>query len=140
MIPDHLQGWLREATWENDSYTQHCETLVSLMKLAFQEGKLPVALTWTNMALLSKMGGEYRGVGLVEVICKICAYIINNQLRSSITLNDALHIFIQGRMTGTATLEVNLDQYLAGLCHDPLFQLFLDVCKVYDCLERGRCI
>ena len=110
MIPDHLQGWLREATWERDSYTQHWETLVSLMKLAFQEGKLPVALTWTNMALISKMGGDYRGIGLVEVIWKICAYIINNQLRSSITLNDALHIFRQGRRTGTSTLEVNLAQ------------------------------
>ena len=35
---------------------------------------------------------------------------------------------------GTATLEAKLDQYLAGLAHELLFQVFLDVYKSYDSL------
>ena len=34
-------------------------------KLEFQEGRLPVDLTWEVMVLLPKWGGEYIGIGLV---------------------------------------------------------------------------
>ena len=74
--------------------------MVSLMKVAFQEGRLPVALIWMTMVLLSKWGGEYRWIGLVEVIYNICASIVNNRLCSTITLYDALNGFRNGRGTG----------------------------------------
>ena len=41
---------------------------------------------------------------------------------------------------GTATLEAKLTQQLACLTHEPLFQVFLDVRKVYDSLDRGQCM
>ena len=37
-------------------------------------------------------------------------------------------------------MEENLSQQLAGLCHDPLLQVFLDVRKAYDSLDRVRCM
>ena len=60
-----------------------------------------VVLTWTKMVLLTKGGGYYRGIGLVEVTLKLCVSIIKKRLRSSITLHDSLHGFIKGLGTGT---------------------------------------
>ena len=44
----------------------------------------------------------------------------------------------QGRETGAATTEENLDQKLASLCHEYLLQVFQDVRKYYDSLDSGR--
>ena len=63
---------------------------------------------------------------------------MNNRLRSSVTLTYVLHVFIQGVGTGTATLEAKLSQQLVGMCHDPLFQVFLHVFNSYYSLYRGR--
>ena len=62
------------------------------------------------MVLSPKVGGYFRGIGLVEVICEVCAYIIKNSLRSAIALHVALHVFRQGRGTGTPTMEAKLVQ------------------------------
>ena len=40
--------------------------------------------------------------------------------------------FREGRGTGTAKLEAKLVQQLTRIAHEPLFQVFLDVRKVYD--------
>ena len=65
---------------------------------------------------------------------------MNNGLWSSIILHDYLHGLRNGRGVGTETLEENLAQDIAGLCHAPLLQVFMDVRKAYDSLERGRCM
>ena len=41
---------------------------------------------------------------------------------------------------GAATLEYNMAHQLAGLTHDPILQVLLDVLKAYDSLDRGRCL
>ena len=60
--------------------------------------------------------------------------------KGSVTRYDSLHGFRAGRGTGTSTLEANLAQQLAGIVHEALFQVFLDVWKVYDSLGRGWCM
>ena len=40
----------------------------------------------------------------------------------------------------TETLEAKRAQQLAGLAHEPLFQVLLNVRKVYDLLDSGRCL
>ena len=91
------------------------------------------------MVLIIKGGGEYRGIGLVELIWNFRASIMNNRLRSAINLHDALHGFRQGREAGTMTTEANMAQQLAGIFHEPLFQVFIDVRKAYESLDKGRC-
>ena len=66
--------------------------------------------------------------------------MVNCRLNSSVALHDALHGFRAGRGTGTAILEAELAQQLAGIAHKPLFQVFLDVRKSYDSLNRGWCM
>ena len=93
-------------------------------------------MTGTKMALLPKGEVDFKGIGFVEVIRKLFTSIMKNRLRTSITLLDSLHGLRQGWGTGTATLETNLVQQLAGICHARLFWVLLDVHKVYDLIYQ----
>ena len=62
---------------------------------------------------------------------------MKNTLGSTVTLHDGLHGFRKGRGTGTATTEGKLEQKLAGIVHEPLFQVFIDMQKAYESLDRG---
>jgi hypothetical protein len=42
--------------------------LVELVQLAFKTGEIPEAMAWLVMIMLPKGGGDYRGIGLVEVV------------------------------------------------------------------------
>ena len=83
--------------------------------------------------IITKGIGDYRGIGLVEVIWEVCVSIMNNRLQAGIALHDVLYVFGQGRGTGRATMEAKLARQLAGLLHEPTFQVSLDVRKAYDC-------
>ena len=85
-----------------------------------------------------KKGGGHRGIGIVEVLWKVCSVVVNCWLKSSVVLHHALHGFIEGR--GTANMEANLAHQLAGFAHDTLFQVFLDVRKSYDSMDRKQCL
>ena len=74
------------------------------------------------------------------MVWKVFATVVNCCLKSSVALHDALHRFRAGRGTGNATSEAKLAQQLAGIAHNPLFQIFLDVRKAYDSLDRGQCM
>ena len=95
-------------------------------------------MTCIKMVLLPKVERYLRGVVLVEVIWKVFTYITKNCLCSSITQDDALYESRQGRGSGTSTLEENLVQHIAGICHNPLLRLFLDMRKVCDLLDHTR--
>ena len=114
--------------------------MVSIIKVALWEGYIPEALIWKTMVLIRKGKGEYRGIGLVETIWKVCTSIVNSRLQSSIVLHDVLHGFRQGRGTGTVIMKAKLEQQLAWIFHKPLFQVFLDVSKSYDPLDRRICM
>ena len=92
------------------------------------------------MILIPKGGGGYRSIGLVEAIWKVCTSIVNSRLQSSIVIHDVLHGFRQGRGTGTAIMEEKLEQQIAGIVHELLFQVFIDVRNSYDSLDRGMCM
>ena len=140
MKAEHLNIWLMDATREKYSDTEKCDKLASITKVAFQYGYILEALTWTTMVLIPKGGGEYIRIGLVEVIWKVFTSIVNSRLRSTIILQDALHGFRQGRGTGTAIMEAKIEHKLAGISHEPLFQVFIDVRKAYGSLCKGRCM
>ena len=47
---------------------------------------------------------------------------------------------VEGRGTGTATLEAKLLQQLAAMREEVLYVIFLDLTKAYDALDRSRCL
>ncbi len=58
----------------------------------------------------------------------------------AIKFHDYLHGFLAGRGTGTATMEVKLAQQLAYQEQEAWYQIFLDLRKAYDAMDRRRCL
>ena len=96
--------------------------------------------TWQAVVLIPKGKKDYRVIGLVEVMWKAVAAILNRRLIASITFHDFLHGFRAGCGTGTASLEAKLLQQLATLKEEVLYVIFLDLHKEYDALGRSRCL
>ncbi len=82
---------------------------------------------------------DYRRIGLLEPIWKVIEAIMDRRL-NVVEFNDALHGFRNGRGTGTATTEVKLAQQLAFLERMPWHTCFIDLCKDFDAMDRGRCL
>ena len=83
---------------------------------------------------------EYRGIDLVEVMCKLVEEILNRRLTASINFYDSPHGFWAGRGTVTATLEAKLLQYLVALREEVLYVISMDLHKAYEDLDRSRCL
>ena len=109
--------------------TTKWEKVVELVQLELRNRLLPEEATWQAVVLISKEGGEYRGIGLVEVIWKAVAAILNRRLTAAITYHDFLHVFRAGRSTGTATLDLKLLQQVSALREKVLHMIFLDLHK-----------
>ena len=140
MREEDLKRWLREPSMETDSVKYWWRLLVRLIQTTLKDGAVPEEVVWAKMVFLPKGRGEYWGVGLVNVVWKVCAAVVNCRLKRIVTLHIALHGFRAGRGQGKETLEENLAQQLAGLANEQLFQVLLDMRKAYDSLDRGRCI
>ena len=89
--------------------------MVRLTQKTFEDGAVPEVVVWDTMVFLPKGRGGYWGIGLVEVVWKVCAMMVDFRIKRSVTLHDALHGFRAGRGTGMATLETKLAQQLAGM-------------------------
>ena len=89
--------------------------VVDLFQLTFQEEKLVEEATCQAVVLIPKGKTDYRVIGLVEVMWKVVAAILNRRLAASITFHDFLHSFRLVHSTGTATLDAKLLQKLAAL-------------------------
>ena len=76
----------------------------------------------------------------MEVMWKVVAAILNRRFIASITYHDFHHGFRAGRRTGNATLEAKLLHQLAALREEVLYVILLDLHKVYDALDRSRCL
>ena len=92
------------------------------------------------MVLIPKGGGDYRGIGLVEVVWKAVAVIFNRRFTASITYHDSLHGFWAGCGTGTTTLEVKLLQQVTAMKEEFLQVIFLDLHTAYNALDSPRCL
>ena len=156
MQAEHLKGLLiaskretREATEKGEGNTggeeggpaePHWENLVDLIQTEFREGELAKEATWKAAVLIPKGKQEYWGIGLVEVMWKVVAVILNLRLTASITYHDFLHRFWAGHGTGTDTFEAKLLQQLEALREEVLYVIFLDLHKAYDALDKSRCL
>ena len=138
MRGEHLKTWIAQAGLEGeDAEPEAWQSVVKLVQTAFETGELPTELFWSTVVLLPKGGGDFRGIGLIEVIWKLIATIIDKRLKKA-EHHDALHGFRAKRGTGTATIEAKLLQQIAGVRNTPFFEIFLDLHKAYDALDRKR--
>ena len=114
------------------------EMVVELLQTAFQDGVLAEEATWQAVVLILEGGGDYHGIGLVEVVWKAVAKILNFRFTASINYHNSLHGFRAGRSTGTATLEVKLIHQVSAMMEAVIHTIFLDLHKAYDALDRSR--
>ena len=108
--------------------------------MAFQDGVLAEKATWQIVFLIPKVGGDYRGIGLVGVVWKAVAVILNCRLTAYITYHDSLHGFRAGHGTGTATLDIKLLQQVTAIKEAVLHTIFLVLKNAYNELDRSRCL
>ena len=64
--------------------------------------------------------------------------IIHVRIEDAIEFHPAIHGFRHCRGTGTCILEAKLQMQLASYLCQPLYQIFLDLSKAYDTLDRDR--
>jgi hypothetical protein len=57
-----------------------------------------------------------------------------------VPFHDAIHGFTFHRGCGTAGIEAKLQQELAAIRQVPLYQVFIDLRKAYDTLDRPRAL
>ena len=112
---------------------------MELVQTAFGEERLAEEAMWQVVVLILKSKKDYRGIGIVGVMWKVVAAILNRRLTASITFHDFLHGFRAGCGTGNATLEAKLLHQLAALREEVLYMIFRYLHKVYDDLDRSRC-
>ena len=110
------------------------------MQTAFREGRLEGKATWHMVVLITKGKKGYFVIGLVEVMWKVVAAILNRRLTAYITFHDFYHGFWAGCSTGTDNLKAKLLHQLADLREEVLYMIFLDLHKVHDALDRSRCL
>ena len=140
MRAEDMKEWLREDKREKDIERRRWELVVRLLQGMFRDGTVPKEISWATMVLTLKGKKEYQGIGIVEVFVEGVHSSSEFLLKRSVMLHDTLHGFIEGRGTGTDNLEAKLVQQLESIAHEPLFQVFLDVRKEYDLLDRGWCL
>ena len=116
------------------------EKVVDLVRLAFRDGVLPEEAAWQAVVLIPKEGGDYRGIGLVEVIWKAVVVILNFRFTAAITYHEFLHGFRADHGTGITTLDIKLIHQVVALREEVLHAIFLDLHKACYALERSRCL
>ena len=75
-----------------------------LAQAVWEHGKIPPQILWVVVVLIPKGGGNYRGIGLLKPIWKVCEHVIDKRL-NAFDLHESLHGCRTGRGTGTAGIE-----------------------------------
>jgi hypothetical protein len=117
MRAEHLKEWLgdikREETEDGvEGIEDHWRLFVALLQAVWERRSVPTQMAWMIIVLLPKGGGNYHGIGLLNPIWKVVEKVMVAQL-SVIKLHDCLHGGLPHRGTGTAIMEVKLQQQLA---------------------------
>ena len=114
--------------------------LVKLVQHIWETGEIPYQMLQVVVVLIPKGSlGDYRGIGLLEVVWKLIERAVDEQL-SKIELHDTLRGFRAKRGCGMGIMEAKLVQQLVYREQCPLFGICLDLRKTYDAKDRGRCL
>ena len=109
----HLHQWHISVTRDDRPDTTNCLEVVDIVQAALHDGTLANECMWKKVILIPKeASGDFRGVGLVEVLWKTVISFLNHQLTTSIIIHDVMHRLRSGQWTGTAELGARLLQQI----------------------------
>jgi hypothetical protein len=96
-------------------------------------------MSWIVVVLLPKGGGDFQGIGLLDPCWKVVEKIMVRRM-GAIDFHPCLHGGMPKRGMGTARIEAKLAQQLAWVEQEPLYQIFVDLRKAYNHLNREKCL
>jgi hypothetical protein len=112
---------------------------IALVQHSFSGFEIPLSYSYAILVLLPKSElGKFRGITLLEVLYKLWGMIIYLRAIKVIQFHPDLHGFRHRRGCGTAILEAKLEMQWAAFSSVPYFQIFLDLAKAYDAVDRER--
>jgi hypothetical protein len=147
MRAEDVKRWLHgirleedpEAGTGNENAGDNWHMFLTLVQAVWDHGDIPPQLLWVIVVLIPKGGSNYQGIGLLEPMWKVCKQVMNTRL-NEIPLRESLHGCRDGRGTGTAVMEAKLAQQLAHLKQVPFYDVFLDLKKVFNSMDRKCCL
>jgi hypothetical protein len=135
MRAEDLKRWYKN----REETPEPWEKLVSIIQTTFSTGEIPFVIPHCILALIPKTDSPVmRGIGLMEIIWKTMTKIINDRILGGVRFHDGLHGCVPRRGTGTALIETKLAMQLAMRDHRPWYQIFLDLTKAFDSIDRER--
>lgn len=130
---DHLRDW------EADNDPSKWEKVVELIQFMFETGEAPSAFKIGTLVLIPKAEvGKYWGIALLECLYKLLSCLVNIQVSDNIRFHDGIHGFQSKRSCSTGILEAKLAMQRARREGRIYHQVFLDLSKAYDTLDRER--
>ena len=112
---------------------------MKIVKEAIGHGKVPTAFSTGTLVIIPKDDkGGVRGIGRLEVIHKLISQVINLRLNTHIKFLPEIHSFRRKRGTYTAIGEAKIRMQIASCNSTPLYQIYLDLSKAYDSIDREQ--
>jgi hypothetical protein len=125
MRAEHVKTWLRDVwrrekvAWENLGKTADTGELgtkwgifIKMLQTIWDQGKIPMQMSWMVVVLLPKGGGNFWGIGLLNPCWKVVEKIMVRRM-GAIDFHPCLHGGMPEQGMGTATIEAKLAQQLA---------------------------
>jgi hypothetical protein len=147
MRAEDVKAWLHGIKLEEDPEVgpvsigarDNWRRFTLLVQAIWDHGEIPPQLQWVIIVLIPKGEGDYWGIGLLETMWKVCKHVMDLRL-NAFDLHDSLHGCRDKCGTRTAGIEAKLAQQLAHLEQVPFYGVFLDLKKVFDSMDRERCL
>ena len=142
---DHIKRWYKQGHPEegkgDDTALQIWEKIVTIIQRCISEGDIPKAFFYGVLVLIPKNDkGDVRGIGLLEVLHKLVSQVINMRMAAKVRFLEEVHGFRSGRGTYTAIGETKIRLQLAVHTSETTYQVYLDLKKAYDSIDRDRII
>ena len=118
---EHIWAWLRASNRKDLPYPLKWDMDIGLIQAAFREGDLAEECAWKTVVPIPKGNGNFRGIGLVDILWKTVTGILNCHLTAEIQFYDILQGFCTGRGTRTTSLEVKLLQQIMALREEVMY-------------------
>ena len=123
--------------WET-SNPEAWKLLIGIVQESFLGFEVPTAYSQAILVLIPKSEAGFRGVTLLEVLYKLWGMIVYRRASQVIQFHPDIHGFRSKRGCETAILEAKLEMQWAAFNATPYFQIFLDLAKAYDSIDRER--
>ena len=140
MRVEHLRLQLQAATRKETQDTTKWGKVVSIVQAEFEDGNLAEECTCQTVVLITKGRGDFQGICLLDVLWNMATGILSWNFTMDIGFQDTLYGLRLGRGMGTASIEFNPIKQLMGMGEVVLYEILLDLQKVYGDLDTDQCL